>query len=133
MSKEDELKAKGIDEILVYCVNDAAVMEAWSDKMNVKPKSLVTMLADPGCKFTEAMGLAMPADEVPPQLGYVRSKRYAAVFNEALRRRLQRRHARAALRELRQGRPRRRRRPERVARGERPPEALSASPRPRRR
>ena len=82
MSKEDELKAKGIDEILVYCVNDAAVMEAWSDKMNVKPKSLVTMLADPGCKFTEAMGLAMPADEVPPQLGYVRSKRYAAVFND---------------------------------------------------
>ena len=82
MSKEDELKAKGIDEILVYCVNDAAVMEAWSDKMNVKPKSLVTKLADPGCRCTEAMGLAMPTDEVPPQLGYVRSKRYAAVFND---------------------------------------------------
>ena len=78
----DALKAQGIDEIVVYCVNDAAVMEAWSDKMNVKPKSLVTMLADPGCKFTEAMGLAMPADEVPPQLGYVRSKRFAAVFDD---------------------------------------------------
>ena len=77
MSKEDELKAKGIDEILVYCVNDAAVMEAWSDKMNVKPKSLVTMLADPGCKFTEAMGLAMDGSGFG--LGS-RSQRYAAVI-----------------------------------------------------
>ena len=82
MSKEDELKAKGIDEVLVYCVNDAAVMEAWSDKLNVKPSSMLTLLADPGCTFTKAMDLAMPADEVPPQLGYVRSKRYAAVFDD---------------------------------------------------
>ena len=109
LSKEDELKAKGIDEVLVYCVNDAAargprpaasraasprrkkkkngrgppqVMEAWSDKLNVKPSSMLTLLADPGCTFTKAMDLAMPADEVPPQLGYVRSKRYAAVFDD---------------------------------------------------
>ena len=26
----NEIRDKGIDEVLIYCVNDAAVMEAWA-------------------------------------------------------------------------------------------------------
>ena len=36
------MKAKGIDEVLVYCVNDMAVMQAWFDDMMIKPSSIVT-------------------------------------------------------------------------------------------
>lgn len=30
LAKQSELKAKGISEVVVYCVNDMAVMEAWA-------------------------------------------------------------------------------------------------------
>ena len=30
LAKQSELKAKGISEVIVYCVNDMAVMEAWA-------------------------------------------------------------------------------------------------------
>ena len=29
LAAQDALKAQGIDEIVVYCVNDGAVMTAW--------------------------------------------------------------------------------------------------------
>ena len=74
------MKAKGIDEVLVYCVNDMAVMQAWFDDMMIKPSSIVTPLADPTRSFTKALDLEM--EGTPPQLGYVRSKRFAAVFEE---------------------------------------------------
>ena len=74
------MKAKGIDEVLVYCVNDMAVMQAWFDDMMIKPSSIVTPLADPTRSFTKALDLEM--EGTPPQLGYVRSKRFAAVFDD---------------------------------------------------
>jgi len=36
LAKQSELKAKGISEVIVYCVNDMAVMEAWA-KDSVRP------------------------------------------------------------------------------------------------
>ena len=74
------MKAKGIDEVLVYCVNDMAVMQAWFDDMMIKPSSILTPLADPTRAFTAALDLEM--EGTPPQLGYVRSKRFAAVFDD---------------------------------------------------
>ena len=110
--------------MLVYCVNDMAVMQAWFDDMMIKPSSIVTPcveinqcvgcgrghragaasmawrttqrlartrrkiliftqvtpLADPTRSFTKALDLEM--EGTPPQLGYVRSKRFAAVFDD---------------------------------------------------
>ena len=31
----NEIRAKGIDEVLVYCVNDPAVMEAWAKDQKI--------------------------------------------------------------------------------------------------
>ena len=80
MAKEAELKAAGIDEVIVFCVNDMAVMQAWFDDMMIKPSSILTPLADPTRSFTKALDLEM--EGTPPQLGYVRSKRFAAVFDD---------------------------------------------------
>ena len=64
----------------MYCVNDMAVMQAWFDDMMIKPSSILTPLADPTRSFTKALDLEM--EGTPPQLGYVRSKRFAAVFDD---------------------------------------------------
>lgn len=52
------LKAAGIDEVLVYCVNDGAVMDAWSKDQGVEG-SMVTFLADTRRELTEALGMTM--------------------------------------------------------------------------
>jgi peroxiredoxin len=55
----DELKAKGIDEIACTAVNDAFVLNAWSDNAGAAGK--VTMLADGNGEFAKALGLEMDA------------------------------------------------------------------------
>ncbi|MDG5748576.1 peroxiredoxin [Qipengyuania sp. XHP0207] len=56
VDKADELKAKGVDEIVATAVNDAFVMSAWKSANNAEP---VTMLADGNGDFAEAIGLTM--------------------------------------------------------------------------
>ena len=53
----DELKAKGVDEVACTAVNDAFVLQAWSDSAGAGDK--VTMLADGNGDFAEALGLTM--------------------------------------------------------------------------
>lgn len=57
IDKAEELKAKGIDEIACTAVNDAFVLNAWSDNAGAKDK--VTMLADGNGDFAKAVGLQM--------------------------------------------------------------------------
>jgi peroxiredoxin len=51
----DELKARGIDEILCVSVNDAFVMAAWGKSAGADGK--VTMIADGNGDFSTALGL----------------------------------------------------------------------------
>ncbi|WP_332817855.1 peroxiredoxin [Sphingopyxis sp.] len=57
VDKAEELKAKGVDEIVCTAVNDAFVMGAWSK--NAGASASVTMLADGNGDFAEAVGLTM--------------------------------------------------------------------------
>ena len=57
VDKADELKAKGVDEIVCTAVNDAFVMGAWGKSGNAG--DAVTMLADGNGDFAEAVGLTM--------------------------------------------------------------------------
>ena len=71
----DDLKAKGVDNIVCVSVNDAFVMGAWSEAQGAEGK--VRMLADPQAEFTKALGLEVDAGAI---LGGVRSKRYAMIL-----------------------------------------------------
>jgi len=51
----DELRAKGVDEVACTAVNDAFVLNAWSEQAGAQGK--VTMLADGNGDFAEALGL----------------------------------------------------------------------------
>jgi peroxiredoxin len=56
VEKAGELKAKGVDEIVGTAVNDAFVLQAWTD---ANGSSDITMLADGNGEFAEALGLTM--------------------------------------------------------------------------
>ena len=75
----DDLRAKGIDRIACVAVNDAWVMDAWSQSQGVEDRIL--MLADGGGEFAKAMGLELDASAFG--LG-TRSKRYAAVIEDGV-------------------------------------------------
>lgn len=56
VDKADELKAKGVDEIVATAVNDPFVLGAWN---KASGSGDITMLADGNGDFAEAMGLTM--------------------------------------------------------------------------
>ena len=72
--KHDEVKAKGIDEIVCLSVNDSFVMKSWQAAQNAEN---ITMLADGGASFTKALGMELDTAD----FGGVRSKRYSMVVD----------------------------------------------------
>ncbi|WP_375290805.1 peroxiredoxin [Qipengyuania sp.] len=54
VEKAEDLKAKGVDEIVATAVNDPFVMAAWKSAGNA---DAITMLADGNGDFAEAVGL----------------------------------------------------------------------------
>ncbi len=56
VEKADDLKEKGVDEIVGTAVNDAFVMGAWNQAAGSDD---ITMLADGNAEFVEAVGLTM--------------------------------------------------------------------------
>ena len=71
----DELRAAGVQEIAVCCVNDPWVMSAWAKDMGTEAKG-IRMLADPRCEFSQALGCTQ---DDTAKLGNVRSRRYSMV------------------------------------------------------
>lgn len=62
--------------MIVYCVNDPAVMQAWGKDQKIEG-SMVTFLADPSASLTKALGMEM-THPGPPSVGIIgRCKRFA--------------------------------------------------------
>lgn len=76
--KADELRAKGVDQIVCLSVNDAFVMDAWGKHQNADG---ILMIADGSGDFTRAVGLEM--DLSARGLG-MRSQRYAMVIEDGV-------------------------------------------------
>ena len=75
----DALKKAGVDEVIIFCVNDGAVMNAWAadQKVDQSPKGLLTMMGDPTSTLTGALGMEL-THPGPQGKGLVsRSKRFA--------------------------------------------------------
>ncbi|MDE2436966.1 MAG: peroxiredoxin, partial [Sphingomonadales bacterium] len=78
VDKADELKARGIDEIVGTAVNDAFVMGAWNQAAG---SDAITMLADGNGDFAEAVGLTMDGSGFG--LGK-RGQRFSMVVNDGV-------------------------------------------------
>ena len=79
VEKADQLKAKGVDEIACTAVNDAFVLQAWSDQGKADGK--VTMLADGNGDFAKAVGLEM--DGTKFGMGH-RGQRFSMVVDDGV-------------------------------------------------
>lgn len=75
--KHNELKNKGIDEIICLSVNDSFVMKFWQEMQNAGE---ITMLADGGATFTRSLGLELDTGD----FGGVRSRRYSMVVDNGV-------------------------------------------------
>ncbi len=79
IDKADEIRSKGVDQIVCLAVNDAFVMGAWGADRGAGEK--VAMLADGSGELTRALGLEM--DGTKFGMG-IRSQRYAAVIDDGV-------------------------------------------------
>ncbi len=79
IEKADEIKAKGVDEIVCLSVNDVFVMGAWADSQGAGDK--VTLLADGNCELSSAIGLEFDGSKFG--MG-TRSQRYAAIIEDGV-------------------------------------------------
>jgi len=76
LENQEALKEAGIDEVIVYCVNDPAVMQAWGEDQGIKG-SMVSFVADPAATLTKALDMEI-THPGPPSVGIIgRCKRFA--------------------------------------------------------
>lgn len=73
----DDIRSKGIDDIMVTSVNDIFVMDGWLGISGAQDK--VNFISDPYAEFAKALGLEI--DIAPASLG-VRSKRYSMIVED---------------------------------------------------
>ena len=78
--KRNELRAKGVDEVICLSVNDPLVMKAWG-KATGAFSAGVTLLADTDSGFTSGTGMNF---DFPGDGMIARSKRYAMVVEDGL-------------------------------------------------
>jgi glutaredoxin/glutathione-dependent peroxiredoxin len=78
VEKADDLKAKGVDEIVGTAVNDAFVMGAWN---KAQGSDAITMLADGNAEFVKAVGLTMDGSGFG--MG-TRGQRFSMVINDGV-------------------------------------------------
>ena len=79
VEKAEEFKGKGVDEIACTAVNDAFVLQAWSDSAGADGK--VTMLADGNGDFIREIGLGMDGSKFG--LGQ-RGQRFSMVVSDGV-------------------------------------------------
>lgn len=81
--KASELQARGVSDVLVYAVNDGAVMDGWSKAQGVEG-SIITFVADPRSELTKALGLVLDHPGPMSVLGNPRCKRFSMLIDDGV-------------------------------------------------
>ena len=76
------LSEMGIDEVIVFCVNDAAVMTAWAAAQGIDSKGIITFMGDTRGELTKALGMELTHAGPCGVLGAGRCKRFSAFVEE---------------------------------------------------
>lgn len=77
LARLDEIRAKGVDEVVCIAVNDPFVLDAWGKSQNVNGR--IRILSDGNATFSQAIGLTF--DGSMAGLG-TRSRRYAMIVED---------------------------------------------------
>ena len=73
INESEALAGVGVEQVICIAVNDPFVLKAW-DEATKAGEAGVTVLGDPDCSFTKAIGMDF---DFPPAGLYGRSSRYA--------------------------------------------------------
>jgi len=76
VEKQDALRAKGVQEVIIMAVNDGAVMMNWA-KSQRTALTMLTFLGDPNSNFTRKLDLELTHPGPVEVLGPGRCKRFA--------------------------------------------------------
>lgn len=68
--------------MIVFCVNDAAVMAAWARDQGIDSKGIITFVGDTQGALTKALGMVMTHPGPCGVLGSGRCKRFSAFIEE---------------------------------------------------
>ena len=79
--KQADLKAKGVSDVIVYCVNDTAVMDAWAKDQKVEG-SMLSFYGDSASLLTKEIGMELTDSRVMAALGNPRCKRHAIIADD---------------------------------------------------
>lgn len=83
MAKQAELKSAGVSDVLVYSVNDGAVMNAWANDQGT-PGSMVRLLGDPRSELTKALDVVLDHPGPMSVLGNPRCKRFTMLVKNCV-------------------------------------------------
>jgi 2-Cys peroxiredoxin 5 len=83
LAKAAELKAKGVSDVIVYCVNDGAVMDGWAKDQGVEG-SIITFLGDTRMELTKALDVVMDHPGPMGVLGNPRCKRFSMLIEDGV-------------------------------------------------
>jgi len=87
LKAEAAFKKLGIDEIIVFCINDGAVMSAWAKDQGVGldgEGSMINFLSDPHGVLTDALDVRMAHDGPHSLFGVHRCKRFSAFVEDGV-------------------------------------------------
>ena len=70
--------------MIIFCVNDGAVMDAWAENQQVPSGGLVTLMGDPSGTVTKSLGMVLDHPGPMAKLGYPRSKRFALYAEDGI-------------------------------------------------
>lgn len=73
----------GISDVIVYCVNDGAVMTGWAKDQGVAG-TMIKFLADPRSEVTKALGLELTHAGPMSVLGNPRCKRFSMFIDNGV-------------------------------------------------
>lgn len=73
------MKALGVDKVIVYAVNDGAVMGAWENDQKTAG-TLVDLMGDPRSELTKALDLVLDHPGPMGVLGNTRCKRFSMLI-----------------------------------------------------
>mmetsp|Transcript_28327 Transcript_28327/g.49483 ORF Transcript_28327/g.49483 Transcript_28327/m.49483 type:complete len:106 (+) Transcript_28327:116-433(+) len=76
------MKDKGVDEVIVVCVNDACVMAAWCKQQGADGK--LKFLADARSELALALGLQFDDPVLLSKLGNARCKRFSLLVDNGI-------------------------------------------------
>jgi 2-Cys peroxiredoxin 5 len=70
--------------VIIYCVNDGAVMTGWKDTFDGANGSMLNFLADPRSELTKALGLVMNQPGPMGVLGNPRCQRFSMLIDDGI-------------------------------------------------